>query len=136
MADTIKTSGTPTGDIAREGVLPSPYAPGEHAHPSERQYVVVALILATVTALEVVLYYLDLSKTLLVVLLIACAVVKFAIVVMWFMHLRFDSRLFRQFFIAGLALAIGVYTVVLLTFGVFISERPPSRPQPGAGGAP
>ena len=46
-------------------------------------------------------------------------VFKFAMVVLWFMHLRFDSRIFRRLFVTGIFLAIGVYLIVLLTFGVF-----------------
>jgi cytochrome c oxidase subunit 4 len=42
--------------------------------------------------------------------------VKFGTVVLWFMHLRFDSRIFRRLFVAGLMLALFVYLVVLTTF--------------------
>jgi hypothetical protein len=45
--------------------------------------------------------------------------VKFFMVVAWFMHLRFDSRLFRRLFVAGLFLALFCYTAVLTTFGVW-----------------
>ncbi len=53
------------------------------------------------------------------VILIIAMMVKFATVAMFFMHLRFDSRLFRWVFITGLVLAATVYTIVLLTFHVF-----------------
>jgi hypothetical protein len=35
------------------------------------------------------------------------------------MHLKFDSRLFRRLFVAGLALAIFCFTAVLTTFHVW-----------------
>ncbi len=44
------------------------------------------------------------------------AIVKFTTVVAFFMHLRFDSRLFRRLFVLGLVLAIFVFTIVLTTF--------------------
>ena len=95
----------------------------EHAHPSEWRYIQIALALAIVTAAEVTVYYLSLAKLTMVIVLLAMAVVKFSLVAAFFMHLRFDSRLFRRVFITGIALAITVYTIVLLSFGVFLTNR-------------
>lgn len=94
---------------------------GGHAHPGPAEYIKVAVILAIATILEVALYYLEfLPDGLIVGLLMFFMVVKFSLVVLWFMHLRFDSILFRRLFVIGIVLALGVYTVVLLTFGVLI----------------
>ena len=91
------------------------------AHPAPGQYVVVAAVLAALTALEVAVYYMTvLPHPLLVGLLSFFAFWKFVLVVLWFMHLRFDSRIFRRLFVTGLALAFAVYIIVLLTFRVFI----------------
>ena len=105
------------------------HQPGEHAHatPGERQYVIVALILAVVTAVEVGLYYIELGKLAMVLALCVLATVKFAMVALWFMHLKFDSSTFRRLFGAGIVIALAVYTIVLLTFGVFLNDR--SGPQ-------
>jgi len=90
------------------------------AHPSDRNYVVIALILAVLTALEVATYYVEEQLGgFLVPALMVMMVVKFAMVVMWFMHLRFDSNLFTRMFVSGLVLAIGVYVVALTTFQFF-----------------
>jgi len=89
-------------------------------HPGPRQYVVVAVVLAALTALEVAVYYTDIPHPLLVSLLTFFAFWKFVLVVLWFMHLRFDSVIFRRLFITGLSLAFGVYLIVLFTFRVFI----------------
>jgi cytochrome c oxidase subunit 4 len=86
-------------------------------HPSAIEYAQIGLILAIITAVEVALYYLDLSHGLLVALLIVLSVVKFSMVVMWFMHLKFDNRLFRTLFIAGMVLTLGIFTVALSTIG-------------------
>ncbi len=91
-----------------------------HAHPSDRSYVGIAVILAALTALEVVSYYVEEQLGgLLVPALMAMMVVKFVLVVAWFMHLRFDSNLFTRVFVSGLVLAIGVYAVALTTFRFF-----------------
>ena len=90
----------------------------EHtAHPGPKQYVFVAVWLAIATAIEVAWYYLDVPHLLFATLLLILAFVKFSLVVLWFMHLRFDSRIFRRLFVTGLILAISVYFIVLVTFG-------------------
>jgi cytochrome c oxidase subunit 4 len=90
-----------------------------HAHPSDIQYVYIALFLALVTAAEVAVYYVKALKGLLVYILVVMAVVKFSVVVMFFMHLRFDSKLFRRLFITGIILAMFCYVSVLSTFHIW-----------------
>ena len=97
----------------------APHVEHEHAHPSDLQYLWVALFLGVVTGAEVGLYYLDIAFLPYAIILIVLMIVKFATVAMLFMHLRFDSRLFRWFFVTGLVLASFVYMVVLLTFHTF-----------------
>ncbi len=93
-------------------------------HPGPAQYVRIAVYLAIATALEVALYYLpQIPDGVVIALLIFFMIVKFVLVVLWFMHLRFDSRLLSRFFLAGIILATSVYVVVLLSFGVFIPNR-------------
>ena len=91
----------------------------KHSHPGERQYIGIALILAVITGIEVAISYIDSVKDVRPYLLIFLSIIKFSMVVAWFMHLRFDSRLFRRLFVAGLALAIFCFTVVLTTFHVW-----------------
>lgn len=86
-----------------------------HGHPTEKDYVKVAIFLAAVTALEVWVYTAKSLAALLPYILVTASIVKFVTVVLWFMHLRFDSRLFRRFFVAGLLLAVFVYGVFLTT---------------------
>ena len=93
-----------------------------HAHPSDAQYILIALILAVITAAEVATYYIDFfQKNFIatVAALIPMMVVKFAMVAAFFMHLKFDNKLFRRIFITGLVLAVTVYLIVLFTFHVF-----------------
>jgi cytochrome c oxidase subunit 4 len=88
----------------------------EHAHPGPKEYVRIAVILAIVTAGEVGIYYMKLRPGLLTGLLLFFAFIKFCLVALWFMHLKFDSRLFSRLFVTGMLLAGAVYAVVLLTF--------------------
>ena len=85
---------------------------------SNAGYVRIAAILAAITALEVATYYIDLGALFLPSLLIMMAV-KFYIVVSFFMHLRYESKLFSWVFYAGLFLAMTVYGIVLATFHFF-----------------
>jgi len=87
-------------------------------HLTDSKYIVIALALAVITAAEVAASYLDLG-TVFVPLLLVMMAIKFFVVVSFFMHLRFDNRLFTWLFYGGLFLAVFVYVVALLTFRVF-----------------
>jgi cytochrome c oxidase subunit IV len=93
---------------------------GEHAEHAnhDRQYVVIALILAVMTAVEVALSYADVGKLFMPLLLIIM-VLKFWTVVSYFMHLRSDKLMFKLLFYSGLFLAVLVYLAALLTFQFF-----------------
>ncbi|MDE0269566.1 MAG: cytochrome C oxidase subunit IV family protein [Acidimicrobiaceae bacterium] len=86
-----------------------------HAHPSGWAYIKIALILAGVTALEVFTYFRSVLDwgVFLVPALIFMMVVKFYLVATWFMHLRFDNKIYARLFTAGLTLAVVVYLITL-----------------------
>jgi len=90
-----------------------------HDHPGEGKYIKIALILAAITAVEVAFSYWEAVEGILAPSLIFMSIIKFVIVVAYFMHLRFDSRLFRRLFVAGLGLAIFCFGVLLSTFHVW-----------------
>ena len=88
-------------------------------HPSDKQYVMIGLILGVLTLIEVGLFYVDigaLNNTTLIVF----AVAKFFIVASYFMHLKFDAPILRRLFVTGIILAIAVYMAYLLTLGAYI----------------
>jgi cytochrome c oxidase subunit IV len=89
------------------------------AHPTPREYVRIAIVLFVITVMEVSTYYLQPPRSILVPVLFVFTFIKFSLVVLWFMHLRFDSRMYSRFFVMGLATAITLYVVVLLLFGAF-----------------
>lgn len=93
----------------------------EHAaHISDNKYIVIAAILAVITAAEVVASYVDLGPVFIPLLLFMMAI-KFFIVVSFFMHLKFDNNVFKRLFYTGLFLAVFVYVGALLTFRFFES---------------
>ena len=94
---------------------------GGHAsgHPSTKEYVRIGVILAVLTAIEVAVAYTDMPHAILIPTLFLLAIVKFALVVLWFMHLKFDDRRYGRFFVIGLSGAAILYLVVLISFRAF-----------------
>ena len=86
-------------------------------HPGPLEYAQIGGVLAVITIAEVAFYYMGLPHGLLVGELIATSAVKFGLVVLWFMHLRFDNRLFSSMFLLGLLLAFSIFVVALATIG-------------------
>ncbi|MEZ5145360.1 MAG: cytochrome C oxidase subunit IV family protein [Acidimicrobiales bacterium] len=84
----------------------------------DRLYVIVAVVLTAITAVEVSTYYLtDIFKDrFLVATLLILAAVKFFLVAYVFMHLRFDKKVLTTIFYAGIALALALYLCVLTVF--------------------
>jgi cytochrome c oxidase subunit 4 len=92
-----------------------------HEHGmSDAGYIKIALILAAITALEVSTYYVDFGPLFMPSLMIMM-VIKFVMVVSYFMHLKFDNRLFSFLFYTGLGLALFCYIAALATFKFFIA---------------
>src|SRR5215510_5730741 len=79
-----------------------------HEHPNWSTYKWVALILTVITVIEVWVYYIPafVASRLFVPSLLIMSAVKFAIVVMFYMHLKYDHKLFRALFTGPLAIAI------------------------------
>lgn len=99
----------------------------EH-HPSDGLYWKVGGALGVVTALEVATYFITDDpyshelKWVLIFGLLTLMVLKFIVIVSYFMHVKFDNPLFRNVFVGGIVLAVGVYLAVLTSFE-FFSER-------------
>ena len=81
----------------------------EHAHPGFPTYIKIALILTVITLVEVAVYYVDAVRPALVPVLLTLSIVKFALVVGYFMHLKFDPRLLTGLFVFGLAIGLAVF---------------------------
>ncbi len=115
----------------------------EHAgghHPSFMQYVVIAILLFAITIVEF-LIILDfpgprgkviseaLGQPSTTILLFLLSGIKFGIVILFYMHLKFDNKLFFWVFIAGMALAV---MVGLSLMGLFTAVQPTLGGEPRA----
>lgn len=85
-------------------------------HASVATYVRVALILTAVTALEVGVIYIRFLTPIVVPLLLVMATAKFVLVVMFFMHLRYDPRSLTAVFVGPLIMAtlLGLSLIALV----------------------
>ena len=105
-------TGVPMGD---------PHGEVTHGnHPSPREYVRIGLILIVLTAIEITASYSHVRSAILIPTLLGLAFVKFVLVVLWFMHLKFDDRRYARFFVMGLVLAFTLFLIVLISFRVFL----------------
>src|SRR5580765_5541775 len=85
-----------------------------HAHASTRTYLRIAAILVMITLLEVGVFYVPAFQSVLVPVLLVLSAIKFALVVMFYMHLKFDNKFFSLLF--GGPLLLGFLVVVSLLF--------------------
>ena len=88
-------------------------------HPTPRTYVNVAILLSIITIIEVAIVIVEVPSVILISSLLALSAIKFAFVVGWFMHLRFDARLYQALFLGGLFLAIAVLLALVALFENF-----------------
>jgi cytochrome c oxidase subunit 4 len=106
-------------DVADSNVRTASHGAAGRGHPSAREYVRIFVILAVLTGLEITLSYTNISRSIVIPSLLVLGVLKFVLVVLWFMHLRFDDRRYARFFLMGLAGAATLYLIVLIIFGAF-----------------
>ncbi|HBH03943.1 MAG: hypothetical protein A2W08_14235 [Candidatus Rokubacteria bacterium RBG_16_73_20] len=95
-----------------------PHAHGEHA--TIGTYVKVAVILTVVTALEFSAIYIRALTPILVPLLLVLSLGKFALVILFFMHLRYDTRALSALFVGPLVLATGIVIALMTLGGAFL----------------
>ena len=84
----------PTNDSAETAVQAS-----NHTQPN---YLFVYLALVVLTLMELGVIFLPLGRAGIIIILVAFALAKLAIVVMYYMHLKFEPRLYTWVFIAPL----------------------------------
>jgi cytochrome c oxidase subunit IV len=89
-------------------------------HATVGTYVRVALVLTGVTALEVGVIYVRQLAPIIVPLLIAMSAAKFTLVVLFFMHLRYDPRALTFLFVGPLLLAAGLAVALMTLTGAFL----------------
>lgn len=102
---------------------------GEHHHPGWSTYWKVATILTLITVFEVWAYYVPsfVASRAFVPSLLVMSAVKFAVVVMFYMHLKYDHKLFRTLFTGPLLIAALTLTSLLFLFGQLAARFGPGR---------
>lgn len=90
----------------------------EH-HPTAGTYWKVGIILTIITVWEVWAYYIPslVASRIFIPMLLILSAVKFAIVVMFYMHLKYDHKLFRALFTGPLLVAMATVVGLLFLFG-------------------
>jgi cytochrome c oxidase subunit 4 len=91
---------------------------GHRGHASTGFYWAVGGVLTVITAVEVAIFYVPFLSGVLVPLLLVLSAAKFALVVMFFMHLKFDSPIFSGVFLAGLVLAAFMTVALIILYKV------------------
>jgi cytochrome c oxidase subunit 4 len=92
-------------------------------HASVGFYWMIGIILAVITGIEVAIFYIPAIGAALVPILLVLSIAKFVIVVMFFMHLKFDSRILTAVFMAGLILAVFMVTSLIVLYYWIPSTR-------------
>jgi cytochrome c oxidase subunit IV len=95
-----------------------------HSHPGAKTYIIIGVILTVITAVEVAIFYIPALHPALAPILLSLSALKFALVVMFYMHLRFDSKLFSTVFFAPMVLAFLVIFGLLMIFKVVPGYNP------------
>jgi cytochrome c oxidase subunit IV len=88
----------------------------EHEHPGAIVYLLVAVVLIALTAMEIGVFYAPFLQAWLVPLLIILAILKFILVAGFYMHLKYDSSVFTTLFAFPLLLAMGICGSLMLLF--------------------
>jgi cytochrome c oxidase subunit 4 len=87
------------------------------AHASKSTYWLIALVLGILTLLEVAVFYVPLLHSVIVPMLLVLSSAKFALVAMFFMHLKFDKPVLTTVFAGGLVVATAIILAMMLLFG-------------------
>ena len=93
-------------------------------HPGPLKYAVIAVILSAITLVEFGSFYVEWlteAKGVFVTMLIVLSAIKFALVAMFYMHLKFDHGIFTRLLVTGMILATVILFVLL---GLFFLAHP------------
>lgn len=97
-----------------------------HAHPGDNVYFTMLGMLAVLTVIELIVFYITDSIVLRAGILVVLLLVKFVAQIGWFTHLRYDDRRITMVFGGALfiALSVMIAAVAMMSYdGVFIGEQ-------------
>ena len=87
-------------------------------HPTAQTYVVIGVILAVITGAEVGLFLIKgINSAVMTFTLLGLSLLKFVLVMGWFMHLKADDNRFMLLFVVPAAVMISIICALLALFG-------------------
>ena len=98
---------------------------GQVHHPGATTYVIIALFLVVLTAMEITVFYVHALRPVLVPVLIVLGAAKFALVAMFYMHLRYDGLLLSGVFVFALMIATILLVSLILLFAYLSHHMAP-----------
>ena len=87
-------------------------------HGSPIFYAIIGFVLAVITLVEFLIFYVESLGVLLIPIMLVLSLMKFVIVVAFFMHLRFDNKIFTYLFFAGFILAVVISLALLILLAI------------------
>jgi len=95
-------------------------SPVTHAQPGPKTWIRVLVLLTIATVLEVLTYVFESALGVLTApILILFAIIKFALVVAYYMHLKYDARLLTGIFAWGMVIAISIFTAMAAIYHIY-----------------
>ena len=94
-----------------------------HEHPTPATYAKIAAVLCIITLIEFGAFYMPSIKGILVPLLLVLSAIKFALVVMYYMHLKFDHNVFTRLLVGSMVLG----ACILLALAALFAYSHPLR---------
>ncbi len=88
----------------------------ESVHVGSSVYLIVGAFLIVLTGMEITVAYVHALRPVLVPVLMILAIAKFALIAMFFMHLKYEKWVLNTMFLFPLAIAIGAFFALIGLF--------------------
>ena len=95
--------------------------PQETHAPKHPNYLGVFWVLAALTAVEVAVTYLPVPR---IPVLVPLAILKAALVALFYMHLKYDRRVFSAIFLMGVLMAVVLMFALIALFAPPLLDAP------------
>ena len=99
----------------------------EVRHPGAATYLIIAAFLLVLTVMEITVFYVHPLRPVLVPVLLVLAAAKFALVAMFYMHLKYDGWLLSAIFMFPLLAAMILLAALIMLFAYLSHHMAPVR---------
>ena len=99
----------------------------EVRHPGAATYLIIAAFLIVLTVMEITVFYVHPLRPVLVPVLLVLAAAKFALVAMFYMHLKYDGWLLSAIFMLPLLAAMILLAALIMLFAYLSHHMAPIR---------